>query len=123
LLLWRSTRSSRRPQESFINITGKKHKRKFTATDVYLRRMRTPHEPETHSTDTNNRVDLIDVAEGLGQDTVMHRFVFACLVLALMAQVSGAEGQTTSSEIDCTQETDCSITPDAVQNNEVFRLI
>ncbi len=49
-----------------------------------------------HSTYTNNRVDLTDVAEGLGQDTVIHRFVFACIVLALMAQGIHTFGRTTS---------------------------
>jgi len=53
----------------------------------------------------------------------MHRFVFACLVLALMALVAGAEGQTTSNGMDCTQETAYSIMPDIVQNNEVFHLV
>jgi hypothetical protein len=39
-----------------------------------------------------------------------------------MAQ-AGAEGQTTSSGKDCTQETDYPITPDIVENDEVFHLV
>jgi hypothetical protein len=53
------------------------------------------------------------VAEGLGQDTVMHRFVFACLVFVLVAQ--GAEGQSVSSEQDYASDT--------AQNNKVFRIV
>jgi WD40 repeat protein/lysophospholipase L1-like esterase len=88
-----------------------------------MRRIRTPHETENHSTDTNNRVDLIDVAEGLGQDSVMHRFVFACLVFALMAQGAGADGETASDGLDSASYTDFDIVPENVQNNDVFNVV
>jgi hypothetical protein len=76
-----------------------------------------------HSTGTNNRDDNAEVAEGLGQGSAMHRFTFACLVLALMAQGAVAKGETTSSGIDCTEEADCLVTPEVVQNIEVFHLV
>jgi len=47
----------------------------------------------------------------------------ACIVLALMTQGAGADGQNTSSGMDCVQETDYQITPDIVQDNEVFHLV
>ncbi len=53
----------------------------------------------------------------------MHRWIIACIVLALIALEAGVEGQTTSSGKDCTQETDYPITPDIVENDEVFHLV
>jgi WD40 repeat protein len=53
----------------------------------------------------------------------MYRLVMACIVLALITQGAGADGQTTSSGMDCVQETDYLITPDIVQDNEVFHLV
>jgi len=83
--------------------------------------MRTPHELENHPTDTNSRVYLIEVAERLGQDTVMHRFIFACLVLALTAQGACAEEQTASGS--SAWDTEFDITPDDAQNNDVFNVV
>jgi lysophospholipase L1-like esterase len=68
---------------------------------------------ERGPTDTNNRDEITEPAERLGQESAMHLFVFACLVLALMAQ--GVEGQTDSSEQDYAS--------DAAQNNKVFRIV
>ena len=53
----------------------------------------------------------------------MHRLVIACIMIALMALGGWAEGQATSSGMDCAQETDYPVTPDIVQNNEVFHLV
>ena len=78
---------------------------------------------ERGPTDTNNRDDIAEMAEGFRQESAMHRFVFACLVLALMALGTGSEGQTTSSGKNCAQETDYSITPDIVENSEAFHLV
>lgn len=43
--------------------------------------------------DTNNRDDVIQLAEELSQESAMYRLVFACIVLVLMTQGAWAESK------------------------------
>jgi len=53
----------------------------------------------------------------------MHRLVIVCIMLALMAQVTGAKGETTPCGTASGSDTDYTITPCNVQNNEEFNMV
>jgi|WetSurMetagenome_2_1015567.scaffolds.fasta_scaffold05323_2 WD40 repeat protein/lysophospholipase L1-like esterase len=53
----------------------------------------------------------------------MHRWIIACIVLALMAQGAAAEGQTAPCGEASGSDTDYTITPCNVQNNEAFNIV
>ncbi len=53
----------------------------------------------------------------------MHRFIFACLVLALMVLGAGAEEQTASEVPASASYTEFDIVPENAQNNDVFNMV
>ena len=53
----------------------------------------------------------------------MKRLIFAIIMLVLLAQVAWAEGQTASCGIESRSDTDYTITPCNVKNNEVFNMV
>ena len=62
-------------------------------------------------------------SEGLGQRSIMRLLVIICIMIALMAQAMCAEGETASCGIESGSDTDYTITPCNLTNNEVFNMV